>query len=334
MNTYFLGIDIAKASFDVALQRADGTVVGRGHFSNDKAGFAAVRKWLKGLKATPQHNCVHACMEATGRYGLALAGYLYAAGCIVSIVNPQRICAYGASKLRRNKTDPLDAQLIADFCATQQPQPWTPPSPAQRQLQELVRFRASLLEDRQRAANRLAAGVLTPTVIKQIKRQLALFDEQLATIESEIAACANQDADLKHKIELIDSITGFALTTATIFAAELPPIDQFDDANQVAAYIGVVPSLKVSGTSVRKRGRMSKLGNEHLRCALYFPALTAWRCDPTIRTFAQRLEKAGKPSSTVRGAIMHKLARYIYAVLKNDTPYDKNHAAQLSTSGA
>jgi transposase len=334
MNTYFLGIDIAKASFDVALQLADGKLAGSGHFSNDKQGFAALRKWLKGLKATAHNNCVHACMEATGRYGLALAGYLHAAGWMVSIVNPQRISAYGASKLRRNKTDPLDALLIADFCATQKLQPWTPPSPAQRHLQELVRFRESLIEDRQRAANRLAAGVVAPDVRKAIKRQLALFDEQLVTVASDIKACADQDPDLKHKIELIDSIPGFALTTATLFAAELPPIDQFENANQVAAYIGVVPTTKVSGTSVRKRSRMSKIGNGHLRAALYFPALAAWRFDPTINAYAQRLLDAGKPKSTVRGAIMHKLVRYVYAVLKHDTPYNKDFSATISPTEA
>jgi transposase len=128
-----LGIDVAKATFDAALL-CEGELTQR-TFSMDPAGFAALGSWIR------QHRIeqVHACLEATGEYGAALALTLYEAGHLVSIVNPARIAAYAKSRLARTKTDKSDAALIAYFCAREQPPIWTPPSAEVQELQALVR---------------------------------------------------------------------------------------------------------------------------------------------------------------------------------------------------
>jgi transposase len=117
-----LGIDVAKAKFDAALL-GEGKLAQR-TFSMDPAGFAALESWI-GEHGVEQ---VHACLEATGEYGAALALFLYESGHLVSIVNPARIAAYAKSRLARTKTDKSDAALIARFCAHEQPPVWTPPS--------------------------------------------------------------------------------------------------------------------------------------------------------------------------------------------------------------
>jgi transposase len=128
-----LGIDVAKAKFDAALL-SEGKLAKR-TFSMDSTGFTALGLWLhqQGVER------VHACLEATGEYGAALALVLYEADHLVSIVNPARIAAYAKSRLARTKTDQTDAALIAHFCQTQQPPPWTPPEASVRELQALVR---------------------------------------------------------------------------------------------------------------------------------------------------------------------------------------------------
>jgi transposase len=128
-----LGIDVAKATFDVALFR-EGKLV-QWTFRMNPAGFAAVDRWIREQEAEQ----VHACLEATGEDGAALALALYEAGHLVSIVNPARIAASAKSRLTRTKTDKSDAALIAHFCAREQPPLWTPPPAEVQELQALVR---------------------------------------------------------------------------------------------------------------------------------------------------------------------------------------------------
>jgi transposase len=128
-----LGIDVAKAKFDAAVLR-DGKLAQR-TFSMHPEGFAALDRWIREQGAEQ----VHACLEATGEYGAALALFLYESGHLVSIVNPVRIAAYAKSRLTRTKTDKSDAALIAHFCAREWPPIWTPPPEEVQELQALVR---------------------------------------------------------------------------------------------------------------------------------------------------------------------------------------------------
>jgi transposase len=144
---------------DVALLR-DGQREAQ-HFSNTPTGFAKLHAWLsRRLKV----EAVQVCLEATGQYSQGVADFLFEQGYWVSLVNPARISAYGRSQLSRNKTDQLDAALIADFCRTQQPPRWTPPSAEVRHLQALVRHLEDLTSARQQARNRLSTPVQTSPV--------------------------------------------------------------------------------------------------------------------------------------------------------------------------
>src|SRR5512135_1624610 len=177
MTVAVLGIDIAKDTYQVELQK--GAHRYTAEFVNQPTEFRRLTTWLKKHGAHP----VHACLEATGRYGDGLASYLHDAGHTVSVVNPYQIKAYAKSQLTRNKTDRLDASVIADFCRTQQPAAWTPPAPEIRELQELVHQYETLQLQRQQVKNRLAAGFKSPVVRAQLQAQLAFLDEQLRTLQ-------------------------------------------------------------------------------------------------------------------------------------------------------
>ena len=323
---YVLGVDIAKASFAVALVStgstgSTGKLLGTKQFDNDEAGFKELRKWLQQHKARQ----VHACLEATGRYGEALAYYLHAQGYVVSIVNPVRIHAYGQSKLQRNKTDSEDARLIADFCATQQPERWTPPPPEQSELHDLTRRLHTLKQMRQQEHNRLESGVVAVGARRSLQASLAFLDAQIAQLETEINDHTDSHPDLQRRVDLLDSIPGIGPTTACALLGELPDLANYADAGQLAAHAGLTPAIRCSGTSVHGKSTLSKKGNARLRAALYMPALTARRCSPAFRTFADRLEANGKSKMAVLGAVMHKLIRVIFAVLKSGRPFDPNH---------
>jgi transposase len=325
---YVLGIDIAKATFAVALRQAQGKIVASEQFANAEAGFKQLRTWLQQHKARQ----VHACLAATGRYGEGLAYYLHAQGYQVSIVNPARIHAYGQSKLQRNKTDRQDARLIADFCATQQPELWAPPPPEQGELHDLSRRLHTLKQMRQQERNRLASGVVAAGARRSIAETIAFLDRQIAQLEDELDAHTDTHPTLKEQVDLLDSIPGIGPITAYALVGELPDITNFRDASQLAAHAGLTPAVRCSGSSVRSKTTLSKKGNARLRAALYMPAITARRCSPAFRTFADRLAANGKSKMSVIGAVMHKLIRIIYAVLKSGKPFDPNHYLALSPS--
>lgn len=312
--TAVLGIDIAKAKFQVALLVDDKTR--HKTFPNTVAGFQQLAEWLHRHAVT----AVHAGLEATGTYGAALAAWLHDAGHRVSVLNPAIIHAYARTQLTRSKTDRLDAALIARFIATQQPALWTPPAREIRELQALVRRLDALQGMRTQEANRLAAGVAVDAVRQSIDAILASLDAQIAQVQQLIRDHLDQHPGLRTQRDLLTTIPGIGEATAAVLIAELFD-KRYASARQAAAFAGLVPRLVESGT-LRGRSRLSKMGPGRLRKALYFPAVAALRWNPTIRAVRARLAAAGKPPMVIIGAAMRKLIHIAYGVLKTGRAYE------------
>jgi transposase len=314
MSKVTLGIDIAKLKLDVALKTADKTYVKQ--FENSPAGFRTLQAWL-GSFSLPS---VHACLEATGTYGDAVALFLHEQGHTVSLVNPLRIKGYAASKLQRNKTDKADARLIAEFCEKENPSPWTPPAPEIRQLQALTRRIETLSEMVQMEQNRRQSA---PSETRQsLDRMIKALTEEIDKLRQEINQHLDQHPKLKEQHDLLLSIPGIGEKTAQLLLSEVD-FARYDDARQVAAAAGVTPRKQESGTSL-KRTNLSKLGNGRIRKALYFPAVVATRRNPIIKEFADRLKKNGKTKMQIVCAAMRKLLHQAFGVLKNNRSFDPN----------
>jgi len=316
----FLGIDISKDWFDAALLQDGQPKPGHKRFPNNAKGFEQLVAWLRNRKAGQ----VHACLEATGTYGEALATFLYEQGHTVSVVNPAQVYYFVQSSLSRAKTDKADAEQIAWFCQLHQPPAWTPPAPELRPLQGLVRRLDALLDMRQTETNRLAAGPIAAEVTASIQTVLAFLDKEIAAIKQQIREHINSHPDLKHRRDLLTSIPGIADTSAAAILAELGDVTQFTRARQVAAFAGLVPKIRHSGSSVRGRATLSKRGSSRLRRALYFPAMTALRFNPLIRALRDRLKERGKAKMAILGAAMRKLLHIVFGVLKSGKPFDPN----------
>jgi len=321
MNLPPLGLDISKLKFNACLVRTDGKLRHR-VFPNNPTGFAQLCDWL----ARQGVERVHACLEATGAYGDSLAADLHEAGHIVSVVNPAAIKAYAQSRLSRTKTDRVDAALIAGFCSERRPPAWRPSAPEVRELQALVRRLESLVEMRTMEENRLSSGISVAAVKASVEEMLAYLCEQIRKTEALIRDHINRHPGLKQQSELLDSIPGIGETTAAVLLAEVTDISQYRSARQVAAFAGLVPRERQSGSSVRGRVRLSKIGNARLRKALYFPAITALRCSPFFQQWAEGLRQRGKSKMAVIGAAMRKLVHLAYGVLKTGRPFDPQWA--------
>jgi len=318
MNPPILGIDVSKDSLDVQLIIADKGV--SAVFGNNPTGHKRLVCWLKKRCGQEQ---VHACMEATGMYAFPVAEVLYAAAQQVSVINPARISAYAKSLLARNKTDRLDAAIIADFCRTQSPPAWHPPREELRELQALVRLLEGLNTTHQAEVNRLKSGVRSAHVARILQDHIAYLDDQIQQVEQLINAHIAQDDDLRRKKQLLCSIPGIGEKTAHTLLGELLYLDSFQNAKQVAAYAGLNPRQRLSG-KMKGRSLISKTGNAHLRKALYFPAIVAKGCNPIIHQFCIRLEENGLVPMQVIIAGMRKLLHIAFGVLKNDCPFDPN----------
>lgn len=315
MNNIILGIDISKSTFDVAL--LNNNRVKTKKFNNATKGFTELKQWLKNKGI----DTAHACMEATGGYETKLAQYLYDNNFKVSVINPARIKGFSMSKLSRVKTDKADGELIAYFCQAMQPTLWQPKPLHIQELQHLVRRLDSLIANKNQENNRLDGA--SDVVAVNITTHIEFLDKQIKEVEELISNHIKGHKNLSDKSKLLDSIPGIGEKTIGVVLAFLS-VENFDSAKQIAAFVGLNPKPRQSGSSVRGVSRISKTGDADLRKAFFMPAVVSIRFNPIIKDFAERLSDAGKSKMVVVIAAMRKLLHIIYGVLKNKTPFNEN----------
>ena len=309
-----MGIDVSKAKLDCAL--ALGPKFRNKVFPNTPAGFRLLDAWI----AQHAGGQVHACLEATGAYWEAVALHLADAGHVVSVVNPALAQAHARSMGLRSKTDAIDARALADFCRQRAPAPWQPPSPGERRLRALVLRHQALVDMQTQESNRLESA--RDDVRGSLDQHLAWLAREIERIERDIHQTTDDDPDLRGKRDLLESIPGLGeRTTATLLAYGLGD-GRFDTARQVVAFAGLNPRLHESGSSVRGRPRLSKVGHAPLRRALYMPAMVALHRTAWGKLFRQRLGAHGKPPKLIIGAMMRKLLTVAFGVLRSGRPFD------------
>lgn len=319
MTMAFLGVDIAKKKLDVVLLNQQKPM--HKVFPNTPAGFSQLLQWLQKFNI----NQLHACMEATNTYGEALTYFLHEAGFIVSVINPAQIKAFAQSQLARNKNDKVDAKLIALFCQHFQPAAWQPTPAHVRELQACVRRLEDLLGLQQQEMNRVETA--HPCIAPAIQSNVELLEQQIKALKQRIKKHIDNHSDLKQRRDLLDSIPGVGESTISQVLAFIGDVNRFKNAKQLAAFIGLNPKQHVSGSSVRGKTRLAKIGNSALRKAFYMPALVAMKYNPLIKNFCANLKLNGKSGKTIVCAVMRKLVHIIFGVLKSSQPFDPNFLA-------
>ena len=306
--TDFLGIDVGKKHLHCVLLQGEKSA--RKTVENTAGGFEQLDGWLRNRKTS----AVHACLEATGGYGVAVAEHLHDAGHTVSVVNPQQIKSFGRSAMVRTKTDAIDALLIAQFCRAQKPPAWTPLPREIRDFRALLRRRETLVEMISAEKNRLESAE-TNAVRKTIEDHVSFLEEQLRKVTEQMKDHIDSHPGLRDTIERLDEIPGFGEITAMKLVAETNAFSVCTTARELVAYAGLNPRHYQSGT-IHRRGGISKVGNAALRKALYYAALSAKNHSAYFRTFVQRLQAAGKRPKVIITAIMRKLLVLALAVVK------------------
>lgn len=309
-----LGIDQAKKKFDAALLR-NGKYKTK-VFENNPAGFSALLAWL----AQNDVETVHACMEATSTYGEALARFLHEADHSVSVTNPARIKAFGQSELLRTKNDKTDAKLIARYCETMKPTLWQPAPAEIEYLRGLGRRRDALVRMRTQELNRQENS--NEIVSTSIQTVLECLDKEIEQISKLIKDHISKHPDLKRKHDLLNSIPGVGPATIEAILSEINAFEGFETVEKVVAYMGLSPKEHTSGSSVKGKSAICKIGNARLRKALYMPALSAMLYNPVVKALYDRMKAKSKNGMVIACACMKKLVHLIYGVIKSNKPFD------------
>ena len=324
LSSASVGIDVSKASLEIALIGPEEETSASHTVPNTEDGFGQLLDWLEkrtdaSLEKRPEQ--VHVCLEASGGYQRPVACFLHERGLPVSVINPQRTSSYADSQLNRSKTDRVDARLLARFCKKEEPRRWEPSSSEQKSLKELTRGLDQLKKERERLNNQIDQSE-NPTVAGSLESVLESINEQIDRLEEAIDQHVQSSNTLARNRDLLETIPGIGQTTAALVLAELGDHERFESARQAAAYAGLTPAHHESGSSVHRKPHLSKVGSSRLRRALYFPAMAALRCNAAVKAFGDRLAERGKEDMVIIGAAMRKLLHICYGVLKNQTSFD------------
>lgn len=314
-----LGLDVSKLTIDACLLFPDGKKK-KLKFSNNKAGYFELLSWLHGLPI----DSIHACMEPTGRYHRALLNCLHGLGIKVSLVNTYTAQNHAKSKKMRNKTDPVDGFVLADYCLMHNPPAWVAPNDSYLQLRDLQNRLANIDEMIRQEENRLEGGLESELVRKDIEESLGRLYVSKKKLSQAAKELVGSDPRLNQCFKILNSIIGIGEPSAIMLLAMIR-FDQFQDGRHVAAFAGLTPRFHESGTSIRSRPCISRTGSPYLRKCLYFPAMSAMQHNPQIREFADRLRARNKPGKVIICAVMRKLLVIASALIRKQEFYNVSY---------
>lgn len=244
----------------------------------------------------------------------------------MAVVSPASARHYARARLRRAKTDAVDALILAQYGRDLGPARWTPPPAEVQLLQLLLRQRDDLVAMRTQTTNRLHALAQWPDLpadlADPLRAVLATVEAQIAQLDERIQQRAAAAGTIAADVARLDGIAGVGWLTATLVLTELWVLGPTASPAQAVAYAGLDPAPHQSGTSVRGAGHISKAGNARLRQALYMAALSAARSNPTLRAFYQRLLGRGKLKKVALVAVARKLLVLMVTLVRQRRTFD------------
>jgi len=302
----FVGIDVAKATLDVALP--DQSV---GTFANDSAGIRALVDHLQALTPTL------VVLEATGGYETAVVTACALQAVPVAVVNPRQVRDFAKALGILAKTDALDARVLARFAADIRPTPRPLPTQTHTDLLALVARRGQLIEMRTAETNRLDTA---PRALHRgVREHIQWLDRRIKDADQDIARLIAGSPLWRTRDQLLQSTPGIGPQTSARLLVSLPELGQLTG-KQIAALVGVAPLNCDSGTRRRPRGTWG--GRASVRATLYMATLVATRHNPVIKAFYRRLRAAGKPAKVALIAAMRKLLTILNAMLKHQRAWE------------
>lgn len=308
-----VGIDVSKETLDVFV---DENII---HTENNEKGFKRIVSQL------PSNSwCV---MESTSTYGYRLADYLVKHDFKVSVVNPLSVKRFAQMNLRRTKTDKADAKLIAEYARIAELPVYAPVSDTMNELRQLETVLEQLIKQRTALQNQLEALERLPrpskAAIKALKDAINAIDKQIEAIKQQM----HQDAQIEcsEAYEKALSVKGIGKRTATLLIAITNGFTLFENSRQLSAYVGTCPRIVNSGTSVKCKSHISKIGLANVRATLYMCAHAAVKFNLSCKALYERLIAKGKAKKVALMAVVNKLIRQVFACVSKNEFFINNY---------
>ena len=332
---FYLGIDISKDSFAAHLFLDHDRSSIAASFKANNRGFNSLYVCLR--KSGVVFDELKVVMEATGVYWQKLFYFFNSKAISVAVVNPAQIKDFIKSYLRRGKTDPMDAEMIALYALERKPESSFVPEQALLDLKLLVAERDHIVKLISKERNRLHVHSYRQScpkaLLKLVNKRLKALKSQLADIELLIRTCIKSSEHLKRVYDLLISLPGVAFVTAIVIIAQTNALANFIDSKQLSAFAGIAPAPNQSG-SFSGHSRISKIGNPRLREAVYMAALSAVRVSKHFAAFKDRLEAKHKPKKLIYTAVARKLLVTALAVVQSDKAFDSEYYKNYSVSNS
>lgn len=313
------GIDVSKKVLDVYSECS-----GHLQFTNDEKGFELLVKKLP--------KCSLVVMEATGYYHYRLAQYLHKEGIAVSVVNPLSVKRFIQMKLAKVKTDKSDAKAICEYGMFNDVPLYNALTDLQAESLQLFRLLDNYLKHRTATKNKLkgeaSLGTPSKVVYSSLKRNERHLNKEIEMIESRLLALVKQEQ--QEQLTLLKSIPGMGVKTALFLIVLTDGFAKFEKASQLCSYVGITPTIRQSGSSVRGKSRISKVGNRKLRNLLFLCAFSACKHNKACRELYERIVAKGKSKKLALIAVSNKLLKQAFAITKSGLPYDENFVSKLS----
>ena len=307
----FIGIDISKATFNTYSSE-----LGAMEFSNDEQGF------VEFLSVIDQENCC--VMEATGAYHHRLAMFLNEQGIMVSVSNALAIKRYGQMKFKRNKNDKADAKLIWSYADDQGIKFWQPLADYLEVCRSHQAVVSLYLKQNTQLKNKLefltAKGEVKGNVVRSLKLQLKRVRKEIETLESEMEAIIKEnDPEL---LTCLRSIPGIGKKTAMFLIVFTNGLQGFENPKQLISYLGLAPTERTPGSTIRGTSRISRAGNPKLRSMMFLCSFTAYKKNGPCLALYNRLIAKGKTPKLALIAVANKLLKQVFAISKSRIPFD------------
>ncbi|QVY64575.1 IS110 family transposase [Polaribacter sp. Q13] len=311
-----IGIDISKQTFDVSFLKKDKWE--HKVFKNVPKGFQSFKKLIE------KNDWI--VMEASGPYYVQLATYLNTFNFNICVLNPLIIRRYSQTRLYRAKTDKKDARTIAEYGAQYDLKKWSPDSKASTEIKQLYTALELLKKQIHQTKRQLASfevtGLLNNSLKKELKQVELLLQRRIDKFEKQIEKIGN--LAYKETIARLKTIPGVGIKTAIMMCVITDNFTKFESHKQLIAFVGFSPRLYQSGTSVRGKGHICKMGKSQIRKLLYLCSWSAKRVNKACIEMYQRLESKGKPERVIKIALANKLIKQIFSIAKNKQNYDEN----------
>ena len=315
----YFGIDISHLVFDVT--DSDGNYH---QFKNNVTGF---KKFIKHLGAAS-----HCVMEATGYYHYQLAYYLQENSIKVSVENPLAVKRFIQMRLSKIKTDKSDSKLICEYAKQVDLKLWEGNSKHQIECLQMTRLLSVYTKQSTMLKNKLhgeaVLGNPSKAVVSSLNRSLKQVKKELETLEAKLLMLVKQvHQDVLTRLK---TIPGIGNKTAVMLVVLTDGFDRFRSGSELCSYAGLTPIVRQSGSSVKGRPRISKIGNQKLRNLLFMCSFNACKYNKACREIYERLVAKGKSKKLALIAVCNKLLKQAFAIAKSGLIYDDTYRSALA----